>query len=76
MLNVSLDQFLTASEIHSAVNLYNQLHHTGRFASVVSAQVIKPNIDRINEALGQENSPLYLAYMVEHVLNQLERVTK
>ena len=29
-------------------------------------EIIKPNIDRINKALGQENDPDYLAYAVEY----------
>lgn len=73
MRTVSLDQFLTVHEIDAAIKLYHELHNTGRFASVLSTSIITPSIERINTALGQENSPLYLAYAVEHTLNQLDK---
>lgn len=73
MRTVSLDQFLTVHEIDASIKLYNQLHNTGRFATQLSTHIIAPNIERINSALGQENSPLYLAYVVEHTLNRLDK---
>ena len=57
---VTLDDFLTEQEISQAVDL-------GTHQAVLE-QIIEPNIERINEALGQENDARYLAYCVEHVM--------
>ena len=72
MRHVTIDQFLTPAEIERARQMHATLADTGLFAATVMAQIITPNIERINAALGQENDPRYLAYAVEYVLNQLK----
>ena len=59
---VSLGEFLTESEMALALSL-------GK-AKEIAQQIIKPNIERINKALGQQNDPMYLAYAVEYVIGQ------
>lgn len=65
---ITIDQFLSDEEIDRAAQLFVQLEGTGKFASTLDAEIITPNIERINQALGQENNPRYLAYAVEYVL--------
>jgi hypothetical protein len=45
---------------------------SGQFASKVAAELIRPNIARINQRLGQENNPSYSAHAVEYVFSQAE----
>jgi hypothetical protein len=71
----SLNQFLTLDEIAQAILLHNKLEQTGGFAQAFASQVITPNLNRINKALGQENDPMYLAYMVEFILNEIPRTS-
>jgi hypothetical protein len=66
---VGLTDFLTEEEIARAIELY-QICAAGSFARAVDAQIITPNIDRINAALGQENDPRYLAYAVDYILSK------
>jgi hypothetical protein len=54
---------LTANEIALAVTLKDRV--------LVRDEIIKPNMTRINAALGQENDADYLAYAVEYVMNQM-----
>lgn len=65
---ITIDQFLTDAEIMRAIVLYKSLAGTGKFADAVDAEIITPNMARINAALGQENNSRYLAYAVEFVL--------
>jgi hypothetical protein len=67
MKTVSLKDFLTDEEILRAIKFYKTCS-SGAFARTVDEQIITPNILRINKALGQENDPRYLAYVVERVL--------
>jgi len=67
MKTVSLQDFLTEGEILRAIKLYKTCS-AGTFAKTVDAEIITPNLTRINRALGQENDPRYLAYVVERVL--------
>lgn len=61
MKQATIQDFLTDSEIELAVKL--------RKAKDICREIIEPNIDRINKALGQENNSMYLAYMVEYAIN-------
>lgn len=61
MKKVTLLDFLTREEIEEARNL--------KVAREIRNKIIAPNIERINKALGQENNTMYLAYMVEYVIN-------
>jgi hypothetical protein len=69
MKTVTINDFLTDAEINQAIRLY-QTAQPGTFNKLLSEQIIVPNLERINQALGQENDPHYLAYMVEYVLMQ------
>lgn len=53
--------FLTEEEIAKAIRLRN--------AASIKRYIIEPNIKRINETLGQENDPMYLAYAVEYAID-------
>lgn len=68
-MNVALTDFLTEAEIKKAVKLYKTAQ-PGTFAKLCAAQIIEPNMARINAALGQENNAQYLAYAVEFVMGQ------
>jgi hypothetical protein len=72
MKHVSIADFLTPAEIEQAAALYQKLAGGGRFAATVDAEIIAPNMARINAALGQENDSRYLAYAVEYTFNQLK----
>lgn len=61
--HVSITEFLTKDQIQEVFHL--------RTAKLICDKVIKPNISNINQKLGQENDPMYLAYMIEHILNQM-----
>ena len=63
-MQVTINQFLTESQILKAKRLNN--------AKDICKEVIEPNIDSINQKLGQENDPMYLSYAVEYVLSTLE----
>jgi hypothetical protein len=62
MKQVAISDFLTDAEIEKAIKLKSQ--------KAVREQIIEPNIERINQTLGQENDPAYLAYAVEYVLRR------
>jgi hypothetical protein len=70
---ITIDQFLLPSEIERAVTLYKTLGETGKFASTLDTEIITPNLERINKALGQENDSRYLAYAVEFVLMETQK---
>jgi hypothetical protein len=66
---VTIDQFLTTAEIAQATRLYRTAK-PGTFNRLLTEQIIQPNIERINTALGQENDASYLAYAVEFVISK------
>jgi hypothetical protein len=72
MKTATIHDFLTDAEIVEAIKLYATAE-SGTYARLVDEQIITPNIERINKALGQENDPRYLAYAVEYVLSQAGR---
>jgi hypothetical protein len=59
---VRLQDFLTPDEIRRAREVQT--------AKRICDEIIKPQMHRINEALGQDNDPLYLAYSVEYVIGR------
>jgi hypothetical protein len=65
---VTLSQFLTGAEIQRAVDMWNSGTRCSDYTHDVCEEIIRPNIDRINRALGQENDPMYLAYLVTYVV--------
>lgn len=68
-MQMTIDQFLTPAEINRALRLYRTAR-PGTFAATLDAEIITPNLARINAALGQENDARYLAYAVEYVFLQ------
>jgi hypothetical protein len=70
MKTVCLHDFLSQQEIALARAIYDDLTGTGKVATEISRQVIEPNLERINESLGQENDPRFLAYACEHTFMQ------
>jgi hypothetical protein len=69
---VTLPDFLTEQEINRAHALWRETPE-GQFAKRCAEEIIKPVLPRINAALGQENDPTYLAYMVTCVFSRLGR---
>lgn len=66
-MTITIDQILTEPEIERAAQLYSRLSGTNKFVPAIEAELIVPNLPRINKALGQENDARYLAYLVEYV---------
>jgi hypothetical protein len=60
MRTVTLGDFLTDDEIAEAARL--------RDHAKILEQIIAPNLERINAALGQENDARYLAYAIEYAV--------
>lgn len=69
MKTVAVTSFLTKQELYQAATLA-QSTKNGKLASTICEKIIKPNIERINHKLGQENDPMYLAYVVEYTLGR------
>ena len=72
MTAIAITDFLTEAEIAQAIKLYDTFP-TG-FARVCAQEIIVPVLPRINQALGQENDPRYLAYMVEYALSRVRGI--
>ena len=70
MRRITLGDFLTDGEINKCVKLWKEFQKTNAYgyAQKVCEEVVKPNIERINKSLEQENDPMYLAYMIEYVM--------
>lgn len=66
---VTLADFLDGQQIMDALNIWRR---SERPAQEIADKVIRPNIGKINLKLGQENDPLYLAYMCEAVFNETQ----
>lgn len=67
-MQITITDFLTDKQINQCVQLYKNKDKYTSFAASVCAKVIRPNIESINQKLGQENDPMYLAYMIEYIL--------
>jgi hypothetical protein len=67
MKTVGISDFLTSKEITQARKLYLKTE-THLFAKECAELIIKPALAKINQKLGQENDPRYLAYAVEYFL--------
>lgn len=59
---ISISDFLTDEEIKQAIKLGDR--------TKIRDEIIAPNLERINQQLGQENDPDYLSFLVEYVLTQ------
>lgn len=71
MLRIS--DFLTDAEIERCIQLFYKHGSGSTFVDTVENEIITPNIERINKALGQPNYSRYLAYLVEFVCMETER---
>jgi hypothetical protein len=69
MKTITIGEFLTDQEIEQVSRLYRTAQ-PGTFNRLLTEQIIQPNIERINKALGQENDARYLAYVVEFALTK------
>jgi hypothetical protein len=65
MKNVAITDFLTPAEIEHAAKIVTTQAYPHK---TLVSEIITPNMDRINKALGQENDPGYLAYAVEYAI--------
>jgi len=73
MKSITIRDFLTESEVKRAFKLYylcQEGKDERRFVHAINQDIIKPNIDRINAALGQENDPMYLSYACEYIISR------
>lgn len=61
MKRITIDQFLSDDEIKRAFKC--------KTVAEICSEIIEPNIEKINRKLGQENDPMYLAYLVEYVIS-------
>lgn len=75
MKRASIGDFLTEDDTARVKALADRHEDTKAFVDAIEREVIRPNMDRINTALGQENDARYLAYAVAHaflhVANQI-----
>lgn len=63
---VTLGQFLSQANINRAQKLYPDV-------KAIAREIIEPQIAEINRKLGQENDPMYLAYAIVYVFEQMAR---
>lgn len=66
-MSIAIEDFLTATQIRECRKIYKEFQPTP--AREICKQVIKPAIKEIKAKLCQECSPMYLSYLVEHILN-------
>lgn len=67
---ITLHDFLTDEQLEAAKKLYLEKTES-ECTEAICDQIVTPNIVQINEKLGQENDPKYLAYCIYFVFNQL-----
>ena len=70
---VKITDFLTVEEIERCRGWWMEClaaETAFDFVDMVESEIIAPNIERINKALGQENYPRYLAYGVEYIFSR------
>ena len=70
MTTISLEQFLTPDEIKRVKILYGKGTTPQVFHTWLREAILVPNMDRINNTLGQEMDAKYLAYAIENILSQ------
>jgi hypothetical protein len=66
---VPVTDFLSESEIGEARKFYKKHAGTGGFNAIVVAEIIRPNIERINAKLGGSSDARFLGFAVEHFLS-------
>ena len=67
MKTIFICDILTDEEISQCI---------GKEKPWITKNIVKPNLDRINKATGQENDPDYLGYLIEHVCSQFQSPKK
>jgi hypothetical protein len=65
---INVTEFLTEDEIQLAARMWTE--NQKNYAMRVCERLLRPNIRRINAALGQENDPMFLACAIEFVLTE------
>lgn len=66
---VKLSEFLTDEEINLCMKVAETIQAgSTEYVDWVANGITGPNIDRINQKLGQENDPRYLAYAISWVM--------
>jgi len=63
-----LPNFLTHEELVLAQRMWKESEDD--YAKRIAKHIVEPNIARINATLGQDNSPLYLAYVAEYIMRK------
>lgn len=66
----TIEQLFTEAEIKKAVVLKTK-HRHGSLAKTYLTEIVVPVMERINRTTQQENDPMYMAYLLEYVVNQL-----
>ena len=74
MKTITLPEFLTEGQITHAIALYDE--HGMDAVQEIRAQVIEPNMAKIDKKLGQENDARDLAYVVVYVLSQASQASE
>ncbi len=64
MKTVTIGDFMTPLMLRQSKKLIDITTDSSKWAELIDHQVITPNIEIINEKLGQLNDPRYLAYAV------------
>lgn len=73
-MKVSLTDFLTEEEMSRIRLMWINKASQRDFHVQVLGTIIKPNMERINKAIGQENDPGYLTYMIEYIFMETDRL--
>lgn len=59
----------TPKEHKAILDLYKEAKE-GTFAKRLAEEILPPIIPRINKSLGNENNPLFWAYVIEHNIKE------
>lgn len=73
MKQVTLADFLSQNQIETAAKIVNETETGKPRIDRIKTEVIEPAIGEINQKLGQENDPTYLAYAVEYVFVKAQK---
>lgn len=71
MKHIRLSGFLTVPQIARAKALYEENEKTA--TERIHDEVVRPNIETINQKLGCENNTRYLAYAITYVCQQTKK---
>lgn len=74
MNSAKITDFLNPDQIEAAFAIYQTLGGDSLLAAkMIQEQVIEPNMDQINQRLGQTNDPAYIGYAVLFVLRESQK---